>query len=112
MSKTFDEGGAKGLLLVNLGTSGNGCNIVFDSGLADEEEKTEEEDHIQQEVGGKTVDISSLTTKLEGLLSDQPVHSLSLVPQLADLREEFSQLEEEGNRTRAVPGLDSHKNQH
>ena len=31
MSKTFDEGGAKGLLLVNLGVGSNGCNIVFDS---------------------------------------------------------------------------------
>ena len=31
MSKTFDEGGAKGLLLVNLGVGSSGCNIVFDS---------------------------------------------------------------------------------
>jgi condensin complex subunit 2 len=31
MSKTFDEGGAKGLLLANLGVGSEGCNIVFDS---------------------------------------------------------------------------------
>ena len=37
MSKTFDEGGAKGLLLVNLGVGQRGCNIVFDSKEEDEE---------------------------------------------------------------------------
>jgi len=31
MSKTFDEGGAKGLLLVNLGVASDSCRIVFDS---------------------------------------------------------------------------------
>ena len=31
MSKAFDEGGAKGLLLGNLGVAHNGCRIVFDS---------------------------------------------------------------------------------
>eukprot|EP00579_Thalassiosira_antarctica_P010671 CAMPEP_0201910268 /NCGR_PEP_ID=MMETSP0903-20130614/1702_1 /ASSEMBLY_ACC=CAM_ASM_000552 /TAXON_ID=420261 /ORGANISM="Thalassiosira antarctica, Strain CCMP982" /LENGTH=1016 /DNA_ID=CAMNT_0048444879 /DNA_START=78 /DNA_END=3128 /DNA_ORIENTATION=- len=31
MSKSFDEGGAKGLLLGNLGVSQHGCHIVFDS---------------------------------------------------------------------------------
>ena len=99
MSKTFDEGGAKGLLLVNLGTSGNGCDIIFDSGLADEEEKAGEDcngNEENRESMKTTVDISSLTLKLENLLADQSIHSLSLVPQLAGLRAEFSQLEEEG----------------
>ena len=31
MSKSFDDGGIKGLLLGNLGVSQNGCNIIFDS---------------------------------------------------------------------------------
>ena len=31
MSKVFDEGGAKGLLLINLGTATNGCRIVLDT---------------------------------------------------------------------------------
>jgi condensin complex subunit 2 len=31
MSKSFNEGGAKGLLLGNLGVSQHGCRIVFDS---------------------------------------------------------------------------------
>jgi len=38
MSKAFDEGGAKGLLLGNLGVSQHGCHIVFDS--KEEEEAT------------------------------------------------------------------------
>ena len=92
MSKTFDEGGAKGLLLVNLGTSGNGCDIVFDSGLAEEEK--EEKDQLAKPT--TCVDISSLSAKLEHLLSGQTVYSLPLVPQLTSLRAEYSQLEEEG----------------
>ena len=31
MSKAFDEGGAKGLLLNNLGVARDGCRIEFDS---------------------------------------------------------------------------------
>ena len=31
MSQKFDEGGAKGLLLVNLGVAADGCRIVLDS---------------------------------------------------------------------------------
>lgn len=95
MSKTFDEGGAKGLLLVNLGTSGSGCNIVFDSGLADDEEETTDRQDAPDS-GDTTVDITSLTSKLESLLSGQSIHSLPLVPQLAGLRAEFSALNEEG----------------
>ena len=38
MSKSFDEGGAKGLLLGNLGVSQHGCHIVFDSKADDDEE--------------------------------------------------------------------------
>ena len=37
MSKSFDEGGAKGLLHVNLGVGSKGCNIVFDSSATDNE---------------------------------------------------------------------------
>lgn len=42
MSKAFDEGGAKGLLLGNLGVAQNGCHIVFDSKESEEEKKEEE----------------------------------------------------------------------
>eukprot|EP00956_Cyclotella_meneghiniana_P005412 scaffold6809_cov18-Cyclotella_meneghiniana.AAC.1 len=57
MSKAFDEGGAKGLLLGNLGVSSKGCQIVFDSkelvgDVVDENEK-EEEDVPAADVDGK-----------------------------------------------------------
>ena len=71
MSKTFDEGGAKGLLLANLGVSSNGCNIVFDSTLEDstEESKSPEESDKSQE----SVNVSSLEAALETLLSGQAI---------------------------------------
>ena len=37
MSKSFDEGGAKGLLLHSLGVGPHGCNIVFDCSCDDVE---------------------------------------------------------------------------
>ena len=94
MSKTFDEGGAKGLLLANLGVSSNGCNIVFDSTLEDstEESKSPEESDKSQE----SVNVSSLEAALETLLSGQAIEEIPLVPQLASLRSEFARLEEEG----------------
>lgn len=49
MSKSFDEGGAKGLLLGNLGVSDRGCHIVFDSKADDEAEKEEKLDKIDEE---------------------------------------------------------------
>ena len=56
MSKSFDEGGAKGLLLGNLGVSQHGCHIVFDSKKEDEEDvgvkkldKISEEDEEEEE---------------------------------------------------------------
>ena len=42
MSKAFDEGGAKGLLLANLGVSSNGCKIVFDSSESEVLEESDE----------------------------------------------------------------------
>ena len=112
MSKTFDEGGAKGLLLANLGVSDKGCNIVFDSTLdaddensdqdgeekeeSEEEEKKEDENHGQHTLSGVMVDVSALTSKLETLLGGQTVQQLPLVPQLESLRSDYFQLEEEG----------------
>jgi hypothetical protein len=59
MSKTFDEGGAKGLLLVNLGVGPKGCNIVFDSKQEDEEEEI----YSEVEYTEGMVDITSLTLR-------------------------------------------------
>ena len=51
MSKAFDEGGAKGLLLGNLGVAQNGCHIVFDS-----KENEQEEEEAKVKVNNETDD--------------------------------------------------------
>jgi condensin complex subunit 2 len=106
MSKTFDEGGAKGLLLVNLGVGANGCNIVFDSkeeaaSIAQDEEKEDERTISNREEG--MIDISSLNKKLESMLGGASIESIPLVPQLRALREEFVQLDAEGFVDHKVP---------
>lgn len=85
MSKAFDEGGAKGLLLANLGVGVEGCNIVFDSS-ADKEEA----DNTWNKEG--FIDISGLISKLQETSMDR----LPLVPQLSSLRAELSQLHSQG----------------
>ena len=101
MSKTFDEGGAKGLLLANLGVSATGCNIVFDSSLDDKTEESKSED--AEKAAQMSVDVTSLTSKVESSLGGQSVHQLNLVPQLASLRSEFYQLETDGFVEQIVP---------
>jgi condensin complex subunit 2 len=108
MSKTFDEGGAKGLLLANLGVSSHGCNVVFDSTSNDSnpvaEEKTEDDRHVN-ETTYAPVDISSLRAKLEALVNTNDpdgntggtfLEDLALVPQLTSLRAEHDRLAAEG----------------
>jgi condensin complex subunit 2 len=91
MSKTFDEGGAKGLLLANLGVSATGCYIVFDSTLDVKERKRPR--GSRRSWRGR---LTSLTAKLKSTLGGQTVQQLSLVPQLAFLRSEFAQLQQDG----------------
>jgi condensin complex subunit 2 len=105
MSKAFDEGGAKGLLLANLAVSRCGCNIVFDSTLEEEpdrfavpqETKDDDEALISTEVT-PSVDVTSLVNKLNSMLSaqGQSIQEVPLVPQLASLRQDFASLEKEG----------------
>jgi condensin complex subunit 2 len=117
MSKTFDEGGAKGLLLANLGVSEASCRIVFDSSAFDESNDKDKDSEAdlsitgnQEEVSSHTVlprvpegymEISSLSDKLRSLLSDHcddewndsnNIRSVSLVPQLSALRSEHEKL--------------------
>ena len=114
MSKAFDEGGAKGLLLGNLGVSSKGCHIVFDSkelvGEIDEKDQAhneavdnsndeEESNEEKEQINIQEIDLSAFTTKLESLLTSYSapnVDSVSFVPQLESLRQDYSQLEEEG----------------
>jgi condensin complex subunit 2 len=108
MSKTFDEGGAKGLLLANLGVGPTGCNIVFDSSLAvDNEEIPDTSETLPRQDG--MIDIGSLNAKINALLQDycrestmhddnyeSALDSLTLVPQLASLRDQYADLESAG----------------
>jgi Condensin complex subunit 2 len=116
MSKTFDEGGAKGLLLANLSVSTNGCNIVFDSSLDDESEKRSNIDEGKEAEADDVADatsasynshamlnVSSLTSALGTLLAGQSLNSLTLVPQLASLRAEFFELESQGFVDQSAP---------
>jgi len=119
MSKAFDEGGAKGLLLANLGT-GDKCNIVFDSsntnidGEEDVVKRADGSDEAEPVPAGAgeedaprivasteegMIDITETGGKIQVpsfLDDDIPLDSLSLVPQLSSLRAQFDQLENEG----------------
>ena len=93
MTKTFDEGGAKGLLLANLGVGQTGCNVVFDSS---ESQKPQEPPTSMDT--DEIVDISDLVEKFQSLLEaeDCELFELPLVPQLSDLRAEHDRLEHDG----------------
>jgi condensin complex subunit 2 len=90
MSAAFDEGGAKGLLLVNLGI-GDSCNIVFESMEDDDVDES-----LVVGVSGDNIDIHSLRQKLEAQLEDEELFELPLVPQLSSLRAEHDSLVEAG----------------
>mmetsp|Transcript_199 Transcript_199/g.254 ORF Transcript_199/g.254 Transcript_199/m.254 type:complete len:1047 (+) Transcript_199:133-3273(+) len=129
MSKNFDEGGAKGLLLANLGVGTSGCNIIFDSSLDnvdDDDDNGESEDKEAKEgveegeekegedppkdadvdhtSSNTVVDVTSLIAKLESLLISNgdnngysnKIGSIPLVPQLAALRSQFFDLDNDG----------------
>jgi len=116
MSKSFDEGGAKGLLLGNLGVSENGCHIVFDSKEDKDEHRAgarldkiiEEGDEVDEfnidpdeavVWNEKDIDITNLAAKLESMLASyghRTSSSVPFVPQLESLRCDYAALEEEG----------------
>jgi condensin complex subunit 2 len=120
MSKTFDEGGAKGLLLANLGVGSSGCNIIFDSTLDNEDVTAKRNDDVRgcdkaelkqnlddaqpamnaTSTSNSPVDVTSLIGKLESLLSNTPgnmaIENMPLVPQLASLRSQYSDLGKDG----------------
>ena len=118
MSKTFDEGGAKGLLLANLGVSESSCRIVFDSSANDVEavenlnSRSEDGQIPSHRISEGMMDITSLTEKLKSLLSEycdedewdfdkshsntNSVRTIPLVPQLSALRTEHEKLVELG----------------
>ena len=111
MSQKFDEGGAKGLLLVNLGVANDGCRIVLDSkedsvadstdilAPIDEDVDSEEVQNESENNGARgdgLIDISNLRLKLQELLLYSPINSIQLVPQLSDFRSKYAELEADG----------------
>jgi hypothetical protein len=97
MSKTFDEGGAKGMLLNNL-TLSNGCSIAFDSSdtVTSNEDATEKDtdspgegEDAAGDEQGRDVDIMPLRQKLVGLCSN--LDTLRLCPQLQGFYGSISQ---------------------
>ena len=125
MSKKFDEGGAKGLLLVNLGVASDGCRIILDSkedSVADNasdsfattndgdgysdigvEISANNEDNIYSDskVSNKAVeegmiDISTLHEKWQEKYQFAPLGTYHLVPQLQELRLRYEVLDAEG----------------
>jgi len=104
MSQKFDEGGAKGLLLVNLGLANDGCRIVLDSkedstsSAIGTEESSPMEDTEQPEMPREegTIDISCLVQALEKKRGCSAIDTIQLVPQLDELRQAFAVLEDEG----------------
>ena len=108
MSKTFDEGGAKGMLLANLAVSPDGPQIVFDSKADSIEGEEEGEGEAKtnfnsnsnsnnQIILDETINISSLNKKLNSLLGSTSLETLQLVPQLSKLRSEFDELKRLGH---------------
>ena len=119
MSQKFDEGGAKGLLLVNLGVASDGCRIVLDSkedsvtdnnrnesctdidnnddiNQSSEDLDTDNNPNVDSINIEGEIDISELSNKLQELLLCSPLESIQLVPQLEELRVSYAALEEEG----------------
>lgn len=112
MSKTFDEGGAKGLLLANLGVSESSCHIVFDSSASDViEDSVKEQNPVNEtlrRIPEGPIDVSTLIAKLGSLLSEHradddwdldstatsvnDLRNIPLVPQLSALRAEHEKL--------------------
>ncbi len=105
LSQKFDEGGAKGLLLVNLGVASDGCRIVLDSkeNVADDSDEpnlVEEEGSVVEGAGESPregmIDISNLVRTLESKMPSTPMENIHFVPQLEELRQTYAELEEEG----------------
>jgi condensin complex subunit 2 len=92
MSKTFDEGGAKGLLLVNLGL-GPQCNIVFDSSSEDAVADIAS-NSTGDDADREAIDMVQLASKF--LAPEDDLFGMPLVPQLENLRAQLEGLVQEG----------------
>ncbi len=76
MSQKFDEGGAKGLLLVNLGVASDGCRIVLDS--KEDTTETINDENVMQENNSDDKTVSDIDDEKMNEPSEQSIaHSNS-----------------------------------
>lgn len=85
MSGQFDEGGAKGLLLSNLGTY-SGCHILFDSFEVPGKSMAYETQNDTSEL----VDLSFVKESIEQMLTHMPVKN-DISPTLMDIMNQFDE---------------------
>jgi len=108
MSKTFDEGGAKGLLLANLGVSSNGCNMLFDNSAYndDDESKKKEEDVVDEDKQSDGVTSEKI---LDGEIIDETMENNETLEGEESNEEKVMQeeTEEEGDKTSPPPEFDT-----
>lgn len=90
-------------MLVNLGVSSNGCNILFDSKAEADVDEEAQPDNDESKDDDKMIDISNLIDKLKEQTSTDEtrdmlsaLEELPLVPQLSELRAEHAVLESQG----------------
>ncbi|KAH6788995.1 condensin complex subunit [Perilla frutescens var. frutescens] len=88
-SAQFDEGGAKGLLLNNLGVYGN-CQVLFDSS----EVPGKSSSRVAQEEGAQLIDMSFASECIERMVSDM-LNSAEISPSLGAI---VSQLDTDDRR--------------
>ena len=85
MSQQFDEGGAKGLLLVNLGVASDGCRLVLDSREDTVSEFTSEPHLVIDEdimaLDGPVIADASFVIQNHSIYPDpDPVHQINIEP--------------------------------
>jgi condensin complex subunit 2 len=100
MSKKFDEGGARGMLLANLSVGFDGPGVVFDSKEETKDAAAAAVSDLESNpapAGPTPVAMKPLRSKLAELLNITPIESLQLVPQLDQLRSEYTELKNEGH---------------
>ncbi|RHY11960.1 hypothetical protein DYB25_011065, partial [Aphanomyces astaci] len=111
MSQAFDEGGAKGMLLVNLSVH-NGCKIVLDSSNVKAASNTPADGHAAAEDDGaddkpprKMINISGLTKRLRA--SATVVESFDICPKLDHFYDQLKTMNNEYfDKKISVPRLD------
>ncbi|CAK4069476.1 unnamed protein product [Aphanomyces euteiches] len=103
MSQAFDEGGAKGMLMVNLSVH-NGCKIVLDSSNVKASNQTDTAT-FEEEKPRKMINIAGLTKRLRS--STTAVESFDICPRLDHFYDQLKTMNNEYfDKKISVPRLD------